>query len=115
MFNELSLEAHHSKSGNLVCGDQEWVRKKKYKLESDPAMIQDFKVKVANSKKYLGMKIVFRIIPDIIEANTKMQAGKVHTVATKVQNDIHEKRMKRIEAAATQIQSEIIPVFSARL
>ena len=113
-FDELSLEAHPTKSVNLVCGSKDWVEKTKKELMEDPAQIQGFKVKVAENEKYLGMKLVSGDIKAIIDANIRMKAGKVHQVATKIRNDVRDPRMMRIgalKAAATQIQAEVIPVL----
>ena len=114
-FEEMSLEAHPQKTVNVICGEQAWIQETKLKLEESPAKIQGFKVKVAQNEKYLGLKIVSGKVLDIIDANIKMKAGKVHMVATEIRDEVRDPRIVRIgslKASALLIQSKIIPILT---
>ena len=114
-FEEMSLEAHPQKTVNVVCGEPNWIKETKKKLEENPAKIQGFEVKIAQNEKYLGLKIVSGGIPDIIDANIKMKAGRVHQVATEIREEVRDPRIERIgalKAAALLIQSKIIPIMT---
>ena len=113
-FDELSLEAHPSKTVHVIAGSPEWVARTREDLDKNPATIQGFNVKTADSEKYLGLKIVSGDISDIIEANIRMKAGKIHLVASKIRDNVRDPRIERIgatRAAAVMIQSEIIPIL----
>ena len=84
-------------------------------MEEDPAQIQNFKVKTADEEKYLGVRIVEGTVEDIINANIKLKASKVHLVATEIRQEVRDPRMERIgqlKAAALLIQAKIVPVLT---
>ena len=43
-FEELSLEAHDTKTVHVVCGHEDWIREMTRKLQQDPASTQGFNV-----------------------------------------------------------------------
>ena len=111
----MSLEAHPQKTVNVVCGESSWIKQTQEELQMNPAKIQGFDVKVAQSEKYLGMKIVSGDIPAIINANIKLKAGKVHQVASEIREEVRDPRIERIgalKASALLIQSKIIPILT---
>ena len=54
-------------------------------------------------------------VSDIIDANIKMKASKVHMVATEIRDEVRDPRIVRIgslKASALLIQSKIIPILT---
>ena len=114
-FEEMSLEAHPLKTVNVICGEEDWIRETRKELEKSPAEIQGFKVKIAQEEKYLGLKIVSGKVKDIVDANIKIKAGRVHMVATEIRDEVRDPRIVRIgalKASALLIQSKIIPILT---
>ena len=94
-FKELSLEAHHQKTDHDRDGD--WIQETSKQIEEYPAKIhQSFKIKVVHSEKYLGHIVVSGTLSDIIDANIKMNARKVHQVATEIRQEVQDPRIERI-------------------
>ena len=114
-FEELSLEAHPSKTVHILCGAPNWIQKMSEDLKNNPAKIQGFEVKIAKDEKYLGLKIVTGDINDIIDANIKVKASKVHQVATEIRQEVRDPRMEMIgslKASALLLQSKVIPILT---
>ena len=87
-FEEMSLQTHHSKTVQIVCGHEDWVSDMKKRMNDLPTQIQDYKVKVTDSEKYLGLKVVSGTVPDIIDANIRLKASKVHQVTTDIRREV---------------------------
>ena len=114
-LDELSLEAHPTKTVHVICGAPEWIEKTKDYLSKNPATIQNFKVKISDSEKYLGLKIVSGTMSDIVNANIKVKASKIHQVATEIRQEVRDPRIVRIgslRASAVLIQSKVIPILT---
>ena len=114
-FEELSLEAHSSKTVHILCGNPKWIQEMTEDLRKNPAKIQGFEVKIAKDEKYLGLKIVTGDIKDIIDANIKVKASKVHQVATEIRQEVRDPRMEMIgslKASALLLQSKVIPILT---
>ena len=78
----MSLEAHPSKTVHVVCGDEVWRKAMRKQMDDDPAQIQNFKIKTVDEEEYLGVRIVEGTVEEIIDANIKIKASKVHLVGT---------------------------------
>ena len=61
-----------------MSSDAEWIKKTKIELKQDQAKIQNFIINQEKEEKYLGLKIVIGSVKDIIDANIRMKASKVH-------------------------------------
>ena len=114
-LDELSLEAHKDKTKHVICGNKEWVEEMTKKLENNPAEIQNFRVKVEKSEKYLGVKIVSGEICDIINANIKFKSSKSYQAATAIRQRVRDIRMERVgalQASALLLRSVIVPILT---
>ena len=114
-FEEMSLQAHHSKTVQVICGQDEWIKDMKAKMEKFPTHIQDFKVKVTDSEKYLGLKVVSGSVSDIIDANIRLKASKVHQVTTDIRREVRDPRMEYVgslKASALLLQSKVVPILT---
>ena len=114
-FEELSLEAHDSKTIHILCGNQAWIQRMKKDLENNPANIQGFNVRISEEDKYLGLRIVTGDIPDIIDANIRLKASKVHQIATEIRQEVRDPRIEMIgslKASALLVQSKLIPILT---
>ena len=114
-FEEMSLQTHHSKTVQIVCGHEDWVSDMKKRMNDLPTQIQDYKVKVTDSEKYLGLKVVSGTVPDIIDANIRLKASKVHQVTTDIRREVRDPRMEYVgslKASALLLQSKIVPILT---
>ena len=87
----------------------------KVKMEKFPTHIQDFKVKVTDSEKYLGLKVVSGSVADIIDANIRLKASKVHQVTTDIRREVRDPRMEYVgslKASALLLQSKVVPILT---
>ena len=111
-FNELSLRAHPTKTVQVICGTEDYIKEKENKLKIDPAQVQNFKVKTVKKEKYLGMTIYSGTTSDIIDINIKEKAGKIYVTATDIRKLVREPQIERkgaLKTAALMIQSQILP------
>ena len=76
-LGELGLEAHPQKTVQVVVGSENYIENMTKELEANPTTIQQFKVSVVKSERYLGLKVCSGGVRNIVKENIKDKRMKV--------------------------------------
>ena len=115
ILDEMALEAHPTKTVQVIIGDKDAVQKLADEITNNPTIVQGHLVQTAPFERYLGQIVPQGGRRQYIEHNLADKMQKVLMVSTQIRNVLKMPVMARfgkILAQKTLLVSQIIPVIT---
>ena len=113
-LGELGLEAHPQKTVQVVVGCEKYIENMTKELEANPTTIQQFKVSVVKSERYLGLKVCSGGVRNIVKENIKDKRMKVQGPINKIRRLARSRMMKKVgtlRCVKLLLQGQLIPIL----
>ena len=115
ILNEMALDAHPTKTVQVVIGHKRSIEKLKDDIKLDPTKVQGHNIEIKKEEKYLGQFVPEGGKKQYIERNIEAKMARIIVTSNEIRNILRHPIMSRfgkVLAQKTLIVSQIIPLIT---